>query len=138
MNTRRVLFDIVGSVLSAGAGLPYFMFMFGKAWDGKAEFQYLAMWIVLAVLAVGAVIVVLTILLRPARLWLYPLMFALVTLVFGFAAMEPAGVTWVLIGLVTVAVGWGWGYLTHSLSARLTHPNRTVERDGPQAARPSQ
>jgi len=44
MNVRRVTSDVVGSVLAAPAGFPYFIFSFGKAWDAGPELPILAVW----------------------------------------------------------------------------------------------
>jgi hypothetical protein len=132
MNARRVISDAAGSVLAALAGVPYFIFSFGKAWDAGPEPLYLVVWAGLSVLAVGAVILVLTLVLRPALLWLYPLMFSLVILVFGFASLqgEPfAGGFWFLLGLVTLAVGYGWARLSRWLSRKLAQPNSTPHTD---------
>ena len=133
MNARRVISDVVGSVLAAGAGFPYFIFSFGKAWDAGPELLYLAVWAGLSVLAIGAVIIVLTLMLRPTLLWLYPLMFSLVIFIFGFATLqsEPgvAGSFWFLLGLATFVVGYGWGGLARALSVKLAQPNSTPHPD---------
>jgi hypothetical protein len=138
MSARRVISDVVGSVLAAGAGFPYFIFSFGKAWDAGPELLYLAVWAALSILAIGAVIIVLTLILRPMVLWLYPLMFSLVILIFGFLTLQndpgAAGSFWFILGLATFAVGYGWSRFAWWLSMRLAHPNSALLTDASPSA----
>jgi hypothetical protein len=142
MNARRVISDVVGSVLAAGAGFPYFIFSFGKAWDASPDLLYLAVWGALSILAIGAVIIVFTLILRPVLLWLYPLMFSLVILIFGFLTLQNdsgvAGGFWFILGLTTFAVGYGWSRLAQWLSMKLAQPNSALLSDAsPSALRAS-
>ena len=126
MTVRRLALDTVGCVIAGLAGVPYFLFTFGKAWDGRPDVLYLAGWLTLSILIVGAVIVVLTILLRPKTLWLYPTMFAGTIVLFGLSSLgEGTGPVWSLMALATIAAGWGWGHLTQVMSKRLAGPNRS-------------
>jgi hypothetical protein len=130
MTVRRAVLDTVGFLIAGLAGVPYFLFMFGRAWNGRPEVAYLTAWFVLSVLIVGAVVIVLTILLRPTRLWLYPLGLAGMILIFGLSVLqEAAGLVWVFLAAATVAAGWGWGYLTQSVVKRLRHPNGALMID---------
>lgn len=129
MKFGRVLLDIVGSILAAAASFPYFMFSLGRAWEGRTWVDLMS-WFTISSLIVGAIVVPLTILLRPTHLWLFPLLLCTTTLAFAFASMESAaGLTWLAVGVATCGIGWLWSLASRWLTTRLAHPNSTAESD---------
>jgi hypothetical protein len=120
MKVRQGFIDGLGATTALLLGVPYFFMSFGKAWDARPEFLYIAIWLTLAAGATFGVIVVLTIVLRPSNLWLYPLMFALMTLIFGLGAItEPiAAAFWIGVGALTVGMGYGFGKITQIVARR--------------------
>lgn len=120
MKARQGFINGLGATLAFLLGVPYLIMSFGKAWDARSDVLYLLSWAGLAAGATFGVVVVLTVLLRPSNLWLYPLMFALATLLFGLGALgEPiAAAFWIGVGALTVGMGYGFGRLTQVVQRR--------------------
>jgi tetrahydromethanopterin S-methyltransferase subunit C len=118
MRARQSFVDGLGATIAFLLSIPYLNMLFIRMWNADGDFVSVATWILLAVGATLGVIGVLSSLLRPSNLWLYPVMFALATLVFGIAAFDKpiAAAFWLGVGVTTVGMGYGFGRLASVIS----------------------
>ena len=131
MHLSRWLLDTIGSIAALLSGACYFWFTFTSAWDSDGSSTSVAIWLVLSLLIISAAMAILTLVLRPTRVWLFPLMFSLIPITAAIAALrDPAGpnLLWITIGVSTLLIALGGTYLTRSVISRFARSNYRMER----------
>ena len=130
MHLSRWLLDTIGSIAALLSGACYFWFTFTSAWDSDGSSASIATWVVLSLLMISAPMAKLTLVLRPTRMWLYPLMFSFIPIIAAIALRDPSGpnLLWIVVVLFTLLVALGGTYLTRNVISRLARSNNRIER----------
>jgi hypothetical protein len=120
MKPRQGFVNGLGATIAFLLGVPYLVMLFLRIWGADAGVLSIATWVALAVGATFGVVVLLTVLLPPSNLWLYPGMFAFCTLIFGVGAIDKptAAAFWLVVGVATVGLGYGFGRLSQVAQRR--------------------
>jgi hypothetical protein len=83
MRISRWLLDTIGFLVALLCGVGYFFVAFSSVWDSNGSAGSVAGGALLCFLIVFAVLALLNVVLRPNRLWLYPLAFSTFSVFFG-------------------------------------------------------
>jgi hypothetical protein len=131
MRLRRVLLDTIGSVIALLTGIYYFWFAFTSVWRTDRLLDHIAKMTALSVLVIVVAIAILTVVMRPSRTWLYPLMFSSPTLVaalYSFTLESHPAPYWETFAIFTLSVALSCSYLARDISLLFARSNNRMER----------
>ena len=125
--SRWLLLDTLGFVVALLSGGGYFFVAFASAWDSDGSPASVARAALLCFLIILSLMALLNLLMRPSRLWLYPVTFSAVSLIFAVLGLrDPAGPNflWVWVAAFTVVVALASSYATAYSLSRWAHSRR--------------
>jgi hypothetical protein len=125
MPVSRWLLDTAGSIVALLCGAGYFLVAFTIAWDSDDSLASVLRGAALCLVITLAVLALLNVALRPRRLWLYPLSFSAVSLLFAvLGLLDAAGpnLLWVWVAAFTVTAAVSSSYATGYALSRWKRP----------------
>jgi hypothetical protein len=120
MPINRWLLDTIGFLVALLCGVGYFFVVFSSFWNSTGSAGSVARGTLLCFLIVFTVLALLNVVLRPNRLWLYPLAFSAFSVFFGVLGLRDAAgpnLLWLWVAAFTVIAALASSYATsHALS----------------------
>jgi hypothetical protein len=121
MLVGRWLLDTIGFFVALLCGGGYFFVAFSSAWDSDGASGSVAKAALLCFLIIFVVLALLNLVLRPGRLWLYPVAFSAVSLFYGVLGLRDAAgpnFLWVWVAAFTVVTALASSYATNYVLSR--------------------